>query len=211
MTRAPQNMNDDEAELDELFDLLELSDEWLTGFFASLFVGPDLVTPSAWLPVVMNGHAFADEDEAQWGLDILRSFYTSVGELIRDVPEKICPPPDDLHAITYFCDGFMDGSRLHPSWKGDDEGLLHLFIFDVLAGNVDAADLRGFDEKPMADPEAWRQGHREKLTEHFEAIRTYWADKRGKATNRSLRVKVGRNDPCPCGSGKKHKKCCLRS
>lgn len=22
-------------------------------------------------------------------------------------------------------------------------------------------------------------------------------------------VKIGRNDPCPCGSGKKHKKCCL--
>jgi len=21
--------------------------------------------------------------------------------------------------------------------------------------------------------------------------------------------KVGRNDPCPCGSGKKHKRCCL--
>lgn len=21
--------------------------------------------------------------------------------------------------------------------------------------------------------------------------------------------KVGRNDPCPCGSGKKHKKCCM--
>jgi uncharacterized protein YecA (UPF0149 family) len=23
--------------------------------------------------------------------------------------------------------------------------------------------------------------------------------------------KVGRNDPCPCGSGKKHKKCCGRA
>lgn len=23
------------------------------------------------------------------------------------------------------------------------------------------------------------------------------------------KVKVGRNNPCPCGSGKKHKKCCL--
>ena len=22
--------------------------------------------------------------------------------------------------------------------------------------------------------------------------------------------KAGRNDPCPCGSGKKYKKCCLR-
>lgn len=24
-------------------------------------------------------------------------------------------------------------------------------------------------------------------------------------------MKVGRNDPCPCGSGKKHKQCCLKS
>lgn len=23
-------------------------------------------------------------------------------------------------------------------------------------------------------------------------------------------IKVGRNDPCPCGSGKKYKKCCGR-
>jgi len=23
--------------------------------------------------------------------------------------------------------------------------------------------------------------------------------------------KVGRNEPCPCGSGKKYKKCCMRS
>ncbi|MBU3936143.1 MAG: SEC-C domain-containing protein [Proteobacteria bacterium] len=26
---------------------------------------------------------------------------------------------------------------------------------------------------------------------------------------RDREFKVGRNDPCPCGSGKKHKKCCL--
>ncbi|WP_143821102.1 SEC-C metal-binding domain-containing protein [Motiliproteus sp. MSK22-1] len=24
-----------------------------------------------------------------------------------------------------------------------------------------------------------------------------------------MEPKVGRNDPCPCGSGKKYKKCCL--
>ncbi|RYZ84342.1 MAG: DUF1186 domain-containing protein, partial [Proteobacteria bacterium] len=24
-------------------------------------------------------------------------------------------------------------------------------------------------------------------------------------------VKIGRNDPCPCGSGKKYKKCCLNA
>lgn len=31
------------------------------------------------------------------------------------------------------------------------------------------------------------------------------------AAPRTRPFKVGRNDPCPCGSGKKHKKCCLRA
>jgi SEC-C motif-containing protein len=30
------------------------------------------------------------------------------------------------------------------------------------------------------------------------------------ATLRNAEPKVGRNDPCPCGSGKKYKKCCGR-
>ena len=30
----------------------------------------------------------------------------------------------------------------------------------------------------------------------------------GIATQRRNAPKVGRNDPCPCGSGKKYKKCC---
>jgi preprotein translocase subunit SecA len=32
-----------------------------------------------------------------------------------------------------------------------------------------------------------------------------------KAVPAHAAVKVGRNDPCPCGSGKKYKKCCLKS
>ena len=31
----------------------------------------------------------------------------------------------------------------------------------------------------------------------------------GPAPYRSAAPKVGRNDPCPCGSGKKYKQCCL--
>ena len=30
-----------------------------------------------------------------------------------------------------------------------------------------------------------------------------------KKTSEMNKEKVGRNDPCPCGSGKKYKKCCL--
>jgi len=31
-----------------------------------------------------------------------------------------------------------------------------------------------------------------------------------KLTKGKKKKKIGRNDPCPCGSGKKYKKCCLR-
>jgi uncharacterized protein YecA (UPF0149 family) len=35
-------------------------------------------------------------------------------------------------------------------------------------------------------------------TAYYERVETY----------RRAELKVGRNDPCPCGSGKKLKKCC---
>ncbi|MFA4875048.1 MAG: SEC-C metal-binding domain-containing protein, partial [bacterium] len=37
----------------------------------------------------------------------------------------------------------------------------------------------------------------------------YYYDSRKPATTvRREAPKIGRNDPCPCGSGKKYKKCC---
>lgn len=32
----------------------------------------------------------------------------------------------------------------------------------------------------------------------------------GQHKKKNSSIKVGRNDPCPCGSGKKYKKCCGR-
>ena len=36
-------------------------------------------------------------------------------------------------------------------------------------------------------------------------------DTAGRSAPTSKREKVGRNDPCPCGSGKKYKRCCARA
>ena len=36
----------------------------------------------------------------------------------------------------------------------------------------------------------------------------YYRFLKDQKTIRRRSVKVGRNDPCPCGSGKKNKKCC---
>ena len=39
---------------------------------------------------------------------------------------------------------------------------------------------------------------------------SYGTKKKQPKKNRVTKKKIGRNDPCPCGSGKKYKKCCLR-
>jgi hypothetical protein len=56
--------------------------------------------------------------------------------------------------------------------------------------------------------------------ERLEILRGYWRAAKGEPPSRRARPepaaavdraelrRVGRNDPCPCGSGKKHKKCC---
>ena len=48
----------------------------------------------------------------------------------------------------------------------------------------------------------------------FQKIEGTWfytrAVRQGPPPIRSTQAKVGRNDPCPCGSGKKYKQCCLK-
>jgi hypothetical protein len=50
------------------------------------------------------------------------------------------------------------------------------------------------------------------LAEHVAELERHWElalNRERSPTVRSTGVKLGRNDLCPCGSGKKYKKCCL--
>ena len=52
----------------------------------------------------------------------------------------------------------------------------------------------------------------EDLNGHVSALKTEWDEYRGKnapSVPTKSSPKIGRNDPCPCGSGQKYKKCCL--
>ncbi|NJB69332.1 SEC-C motif-containing protein [Desulfobaculum xiamenense] len=57
-----------------------------------------------------------------------------------------------------------------------------------------------------------RQQHSELSQFHRENGLWVYADGRvrGNPTVRREEPKIGRNDPCPCGSGRKYKKCCGR-
>lgn len=49
---------------------------------------------------------------------------------------------------------------------------------------------------------------RQKQRDEAEEEKLYWEPENSAANSPARADKVGRNDPCPCGSGKKYKKCC---
>ena len=60
-----------------------------------------------------------------------------------------------------------------------------------------------------ADYESGGQAHTHRERSSFEHRDGKWMFIKGQGIPVvSGHAKVGRNDPCPCGSGKKHKKCC---
>ena len=47
------------------------------------------------------------------------------------------------------------------------------------------------------------------VRKHVDDLRAEWARRQGAGAGNARSTKVGRNDPCPCKSGKKYKKCCI--
>ncbi len=82
---------------------------------------------------------------------------------------------------------------------------------------VHAHELTDHPDKAFVDFSAYgtEEGVEKVLHEKAEFLRTngtwlYTREARlGPAPFKSATPKVGRNDPCPCGSGKKYKQCCL--
>jgi len=110
----------------------------------------------------------------------------------------------------------MSGVDLDHAWNDDFEAIATLFPIAVLAGET---PLNGPDEEhPIEDKEGWLREARENrdgvVLDTYEVLRPARRALAGRPpVQRPVRrgPKVGRNDPCPCGSGKKYKKCCLRA
>lgn len=78
---------------------------------------------------------------------------------------------------------------------------------DVLERALATVGLRPRDELLEAACEIGERAGREDLARRARAELA--ALRRAPAASPAKGKKVGRNDPCPCGSGRKHKKCCL--
>jgi len=71
------------------------------------------------------------------------------------------------------------------------------------ANKIYPSEALNYDASNISDVEA----HYNYLLKHAEIMAKM--DKGQKSNTINLNNKVGRNDPCPCGSGIKYKKCCM--
>jgi SEC-C motif-containing protein len=113
---------------------------------------------------------------------------------------------------------------LHPENReeGDEEGArrwaersewVGLDIVDTQGGGP--ADSEGLVEFVARFRDRKGETHHHHEVSRFVKTDGRWLFREGRAPEqvpvRNAAPKVGRNDPCPCGSGKKYKKCCEKA
>ncbi|WMY11080.1 UPF0149 family protein [Paraburkholderia phenoliruptrix] len=219
-----------DAELDRLAEFLNsvgnpaLNIEFLDGYFAALICGPDVVFPSEYLPNLWGeGVAFeSDEQVAEITHLLTRHWSTISSELQRTLQEPDVYLPillereDGVAPANDWAHGFMQAVHMRwNSWKEliDDEENGGSMVPIMMLHHE-------HDPDPQMRPPEITSEKREKVLETMIAglthIYRYFEPHRrasaGMALRRSFQreaQKIGRNEACPCGSGKKFKHCCL--
>jgi uncharacterized protein len=199
----------------------------LHGFLTALAIGPSLVVPSEWLPVVWgdeDGPEFNSVDEARRILDLIMRLHNSIIRTLQDAPQKFLPILYEERtaegrlefSAEEWCEGFITGTQLDADgWEAlvhDEEN------FSLLTPILALVDEEAMRELLAADQEekATREKALALIPLAVAGMHDYWRSRRKEPLTRRTvdhppvgrNRRVGRNEPCPCGSGKKFKKCC---
>ena len=230
MRMFTQNEPLTDAELDRLGDFLKgckggraMNVEALDGFFAALIAGPETVMPSEYYPEVFGGEMsetcdFGNIDEAKEILGLMMRHWNDIaGTLFKGrvyMPLLLYDENGVAHGNDW-ADGFMRGMYMRQGgWAklvNDEEHGGCLVPMILLCHE--------HDEDPEMRPEPISPEKREEVIAHmaagfveayeyFREHRENYAGTTFTSESRGNAPKVGRNDPCPCGSGKKYKRCC---
>lgn len=193
------------------------------GFCAGLVVSPAMILPSEWLPLVWGGGdaPFDDLDDLDRVTDLIMRHY-------NDVALSLTPPGADVGPIydedtrtgetlwEIWVIGFEQAMRLRPDvWEqiadsSDAEAAasvnMMLALYNIAEGDSDLPEASITELTELAPgliPDlvltlnAWTKGRETQTPSAANAI-----------IKPRVGKKVGRNQPCPCGSGRKYKRCC---
>ena len=204
------------------------------GFAAGLLVCPELILPGEWLPEVWgeeNEPYFEDMDQASATLNAVMAHYNRVAVgLAKRRPEyEAVFDPDTVNGELIWelwASGFGRAMRLRPAaWDAmaasADEAVQ--MALATMFGLISMADDPPAPDRSDDQSGSGEQGEASEEELHALALDFIpemvvllndWTKRRSAAPGPANlarapmgQPKVGRNDPCPCGSGRKYKKC----
>jgi uncharacterized protein len=224
-----------EQEMDELDSFL-MSDattnevmllDCLDGFLTAIVSGPAMPKPGEWIPRVWgptkeDAPTFETEAQAERITGLMMRHLNAIGWSLHQEPEHF-EPVFDLQVFEgdereymdgeMWAHGYMTGINIQrDGWKPlfeSKQGPLALRPIYLLG----AQEITEAEEALVETP-----AQREELSKQIPAsvglIYKFWAPQRRAAEIASGKIsdsetpKISRNAPCPCGSGRKYKKCC---
>lgn len=181
------------------------SSAWVEGLLVALFVARREVPESEWAPLVL-GTRELDEETSQVLLSLVVHAWYELKDVMSDDPSRSVPPARS-NARRQWCAGFVKGMKLADEPPRDNLPALSIVIsMDVYGGGFPFEELEF--EVPKSEKQ-WRQDMEETLPDLVLALTADISEKALEESEQTLKA-IARNDPCPCGSGKKFKKCCDR-
>lgn len=211
----------DEAARSRLMELLDAKSEAhntmrcdeVQGFMMALLSGPDALNPTNWLPEILGKESLFDAKERT---EIERLVMAMAADMRMKLNEKILPDlwfyEDEAGNPDFYtwCNAYLYALDIVPTdWfeAVEQEEFEDLFYPIMALGGIYDDEENGevilhLNEKELTQLES-------DLPHVLLDIYWYWQAIINKPqTVRREGEKVGRNDPCPCGSGKKYKACC---
>jgi uncharacterized protein len=207
---------DEEADTQDKDEgVLDISE--LDGMFTALVSGPISTVPSQWLPVVWGDFepVWDSKEEFEEIFSLMIRHMNSIAHLLMEYSEEFQPMflEREVEGSAYtivdeWCDGYLRGVELLQDDRYAGRAEMADLLVPILAF-TEKTKWRGHD---LNDDE--RESIRQAITPNVRKIHAYWLERRSDYAPvaqpvRRTAPQVGRNDPCPCGSGKKYKKCCL--
>lgn len=226
----------EDPQIERLADLLDqravpfkgFNLEALDGFLSALVVSPDLVPPSEWQPHVWGGKTprWDGDDEAQEIQTLLLGHWNMVSARVRhdgdSLPDHLAPllwlpeeaeaeQPDELDVGRDWSFGFFRGVELREAaweaWLDEHDWIEAIFErLDRLA----SGEITGEDPDQPGEPVSYRERLEviASLPDMLSDLHHHRIDALTPREPIRREPVPDRNAPCPCGSGKKYKKCC---
>ncbi len=206
------------------------------GFTLAVAGAPETISPLEWLPCLFNENRLPDfpkEAERERALELLVGLLDHwTVQLSRREPENaLLDLPEGCYfvagkgpsqSVRDFCKGYLSGYRwLQKAWDlalrdiGEDDREKLICNATIMAcltllysdGKGETATMPD-RELPMKPAKAWHL-----LPALLIETGGFGFDRQAAEPDRegapAASDQVGRNAPCPCGSGKKYKKCCM--